>query len=67
MRVIDNQFADPDAIEILANRIGRNLNCRGNSMVWNSADLTEGELFPRLPEPNTVGGQRLGQCILASP
>ncbi len=66
MRVINNQLADPDAIEILANTIARNLNCQGNSMVWNSADLTE-ELFPRAPEPNTVGGRRLGQCVLASP
>jgi hypothetical protein len=67
VNVINNQLADPDAIEILANNIARNLNCQGNSMVWNSADLTEGVLFPRRPEPNTVNGKRHGQCVLASP
>jgi hypothetical protein len=66
MRIKENQLADPDAIEILANVIHGNLVCVGNSMVWNSADLTE-ELYPRRPEPNTVIGQRRGQCVLASP
>ncbi len=66
MRVNQNQLADPDAIEILSNVIHGNLVCRGNSQVWDSADLTE-ELYPRAPEPNTVFGQRRGQCRLASP
>jgi hypothetical protein len=66
MRVNQNQLADPDAIEILSNVIRGNLVCRGNSQVWDSADLTE-ELYPRAPEPNTVFGQRRGQCRLASP
>jgi hypothetical protein len=66
MRIKENQLADPDAIEILANVINGNLVCVGNSMVWNSADLTE-ELYPRRPEPNTVFGRRRGQCVLASP
>lgn len=64
----NNRFADPDAIEIIANHIGGNLNCSGNSMVWDSADLSStGALYPRLPEPNTVAGTRSGQCVLASP
>ncbi len=67
LRMIGNQLADPDAIEIIANQIRRNLACFGNSQVWDSADLGEEGLYPRLPEPNTVGGKRLGQCVLASP
>src|SRR5215471_19195491 len=63
-----NNLADPDAIEILSNTISHNLICQGNSMVWNSAEADpEGGLFPRIPEPNTVGHQRIGQCVLASP
>jgi hypothetical protein len=66
VRMIGNQLADPDAIEILSNQVGGNLMCLHNSQVWNSAD--EGEsLYPRVPEPNTVGGKRFGQCVLASP
>lgn len=61
-----NRLADPDAIEILANRIKGNLICTGNSMVWNSSENGNG-LFPRTPHPNTVGRNRLGQCVLASP
>jgi hypothetical protein len=61
-----NQLADPDAIEILDNQIGRNLECYDNSMVWNSFELTN-STFPRQPAPNTVLGVRRGQCVLASP
>ena len=61
-----NKLADPDAIEILANQITGNLICRGNSMVWNSSEAGNG-LFPRDPHPNTVGRNRKGQCVLASP
>jgi len=64
--VRNNQLADPDAIEINDNHIAGDLACRGNSMVWDSADLTE-NLFPRQPQPNTVGGERHGQCVLNSP
>jgi hypothetical protein len=35
-------------------------------MVWNNAD-TGPNLFPRQPEPNTVGRNRIGQCVLSSP
>jgi hypothetical protein len=66
VRVFNNQMADPDAIEILSNNIHGNLNCRGNSMVWDSSDTTA-DLFPRDPHPNTVDGKRKGQCVLSSP
>lgn len=65
--LINNALADPDAVEILDNTIQGNLVCQQNSMVWDSAELSETALFPRLPEPNTVGGQRVGQCVTASP
>jgi hypothetical protein len=63
-----NKLADPDAIEILANNITGNLICRGNSRTWNSSEASfGGPLFPRIPQPNTVGRNRKGQCVLASP
>jgi hypothetical protein len=66
VRAFNNRLADPDAIEILSNNIRGNLNCRRNSMVWDSADIGE-DLFPRQAEPNIVDGKRKGQCVLASP
>jgi hypothetical protein len=66
----DDTLADPDAIEILANRIAGNLRCTADSHVWDSAeDRTnpQGQLYPRTPQPNRVRGRRLGQCKLASP
>jgi hypothetical protein len=66
MAVRNNQLADPDAIEINDNHIAGDLACRRNSMVWDSAD-TGPNLFPRQPQPNTVGGERHGQCVLNSP
>src|SRR5262249_59676038 len=62
-----NQLADPDAIEILDNVIGGNIVCQGNSMMWDSADTVEDSLYPRQWEPNTVGGNRIGQCVTAPP
>jgi hypothetical protein len=61
-----NQLADPDAIEILSDQVAGNLACQGNSMTWDSSDETA-NLYPRMPEPNTVSGIRSGQCVLASP
>jgi len=61
-----NKLADPDAVEILSNNIKGNLICRGNSMAWDNGD-TGPNLFPRQPEPNTVGRNRKGQCVLSSP
>lgn len=67
MRLVNDQLADPDAIEILANHVEDNLACRGNSMVWDSAEAFGGPVFPRTAEPNTVHGDRFGQCVLSSP
>lgn len=67
MLVQQNRLADPDAIEIIHNSIAGNLVCEQNSMVWDSFDLSETGLYPRQPDPNTVSGQRVGQCVLASP
>ena len=72
----NNVLADPDAIEVVSNHIAGNLACTGNSHpasapafaqpVWDSAEQGN-PLFPRTPQPNTVGGTRSGQCKLASP
>jgi hypothetical protein len=61
-----NKLADPDAIEILSNNITGNLICRGNSRTWDNGEVGP-NLFPRQPEPNTVGRNRKGQCVLSSP
>jgi hypothetical protein len=66
VRLVNNQLADPDAIEIQANSIKHDIVCLNNSMVWDSGDGPNG-LFPRTPAPNTVHGDRVGQCVLASP
>jgi hypothetical protein len=66
VRIDDNLLADPDAIEILANDVNGNLSCHGNSMTWDGHELGP-NLFPRADEPNTVGGQRSGQCVRATP
>jgi hypothetical protein len=64
--VQNNRLLDPDAIEINDNHISGSLICISNSMVWDSAEIGDG-LFPRAPEPNTVDGRRIGQCVLSSP
>ena len=68
VKILNDQLADPDAIEILANQIGNNLVCHNNSMVWNSVELSEeeGVVFPREPLPNEAR-HRVGQCVLSSP
>jgi hypothetical protein len=66
VHVLNDQLADPDAIEIVLNHIQGNLVCQNDSMVWDSGDLSD-DLFPRVPQPNTVDGNRVGQCVLASP
>jgi hypothetical protein len=67
VHVLNNQLADPDAIEILDNDIGGNIVCEQNSMMWDSADIVEDSLYPRLWEPNRVAGNRVGQCVVAAP
>jgi hypothetical protein len=64
--ITGNTLADPDAIEILSNHISGDLICKNNSRTWDSADAGN-NLFPRQPEPNTVAGKRVGQCVLNSP
>ncbi|HLM97340.1 MAG TPA: hypothetical protein VK283_13570 [Acidimicrobiales bacterium] len=67
--MFNNQLADPDGIEILSNTISDNIGCWANSYVWDSSEANFGQtgLYPRTPQPNTVGGHRFGQCVLASP
>lgn len=68
VHLINNQLADLDAAEILGNQISGNLLCQHNSQVWDSFEaVPAGPLFPRVPDPNTVSGHRVGQCVLASP
>lgn len=67
VRLVNNHLADPDAIEILSNHISDDLVCRGNSAVWDSAEASFPGLYPRVALPNTVHGEREGQCELASP
>ncbi len=67
VRLVNNQLADPDAVEIQSNHIRGDLACFKNSMVWDNGDGAGGALFPRTPAPNTVHGERAGQCVLASP
>jgi hypothetical protein len=72
-----NKTADPDAIEVLSNHIGASLSCwnnrhpgaqpKGALPIWDSADAGGSGIYPRVSEPNTVGGSRSGQCVKASP
>ncbi|MBV8221586.1 MAG: hypothetical protein JO325_24240 [Solirubrobacterales bacterium] len=77
--ISNNTMADPDAIEILASHITKDLACTGNSHttptapgaepVWDSTEtsMTPGVIYPRIAEPNTVGGTRSGQCTVSTP
>jgi hypothetical protein len=68
VRIANNKFADPDAIEIETNHIGDDLSCSGNSMTWDGADEPPlFNLYPRLNSPNTVRGDRSGQCSRSTP
>jgi hypothetical protein len=64
---VNNKLGDPDAIEIEANVVGKNLSCFGKSSVWNSHETSMTSNFPRAPQPNTVHGKRSGQCVLSTP
>jgi hypothetical protein len=64
--VLNNQNADPDGVEILTDTISGNLVCEQNSMVWDSGDQPpQFLLYPRTWRPDTVNGQRVGQCVVA--
>jgi hypothetical protein len=66
--LINNQLADPDAIEVIHNQISGNLLCQQNSMTWDSFEAVPGgELFPRVADPNAVSGHRGGQCVISTP
>jgi hypothetical protein len=77
--ISNNTMGDPDAIEILASHIRKNLACAGNGHpaaeppgaepVWDSTEtsMTPGVIYPRNAEPNSVGGTRSGQCTVATP
>jgi hypothetical protein len=52
--------ADPDSTEIVANTIGGNLICLGNSPAPHLGDAVEGA--PPGYGPNTVHGHAIGQC-----
>jgi hypothetical protein len=78
LTVNKNEMADPDAIEVFSNHISKNLACSGNSHpspmppgdqpVWDSGEIPmNGAIYPRRPQPNTVGGKRRGQCVTATP
>jgi hypothetical protein len=70
LRLVNNQLADPDGAEVLSNHVAGDLVCRHNSFVWDTAQATFGQtaLYPRTPTlTNTVRGDRIGQCVLASP
>lgn len=65
--LVGNRLADPDAVEIISNRISGDLVCAGNSSVWDSFDKIQGKLYPRIFAPDSVSGARVGQCTLATP
>lgn len=52
--VSNNSFADPDATEIVTNKIGGSLVCFGNNPAPQVGDSGGG--------PNQVGGAKVGQC-----
>ena len=66
LHIDHNRLADPDAIEIILNHVGGDLVCHEDSRVWDSSELSQ-NLYPRVSHPNVVGGEREGQCVLASP
>ncbi|MFI4977744.1 MAG: hypothetical protein ACHQC8_03570 [Solirubrobacterales bacterium] len=67
VRLVRDLLADPDAIEVLSNKIVGNLSCHENSRLWNSSEQEFESLFPREPQPNEVNGNRSGQCVHSSP
>lgn len=70
MLLVHNTLNDPDAIEITTNTVLGNLACFGNlPTMWDSSEASFGQttVYPRTAKPNTVDGNRLGQCVLASP
>jgi hypothetical protein len=56
----DVQAADPDGNEVVADTIGGNLICQGNSPKPHLGDAVEGA--PPGYGPSSVGGRAIGQC-----
>jgi hypothetical protein len=56
-----NLATDPDGNEVVANKIGGNLNCRNNVPASQFGDAIEDGPFPGYG-PNRVGGTASGQC-----
>jgi len=76
--LVSNDLGDPDGIEVVHNEIGKNLSCTGNTHpggppgtmpVWDSAEANPNSMaiYPRISEPNAVGGKRSGKCVTANP
>jgi hypothetical protein len=67
LKITDESMADPDAIEIETNVIGRDLVCRHDKQhVWDSSETGE-STYPRSISRNHVHHYRLGQCRTATP
>ena len=54
VKVVGNPFGDPDADEIVTNTIAGNLSCFNN--------VPAAQLGDSMGSPNTVGGQKRGEC-----
>jgi hypothetical protein len=81
VKLLKNDLADPDGIEVLNNTIHKDLVCKknihpaavnaanpGTFPVWDSADQPPAFLeYPRTPGVNTVHGKRFGQCARSTP
>ena len=63
-----DSMADPDAIEVLGNKVNNNLVCQNDSpTLWDSSEKSMSSLYPRKLARNNVLGKRVGQCVKAGP
>jgi hypothetical protein len=60
--LLRNKMSDPDANEVVANTIGKNLICYGNSPASQFGDAIGDPGLPPGYGPNSVGGHARGQC-----
>jgi hypothetical protein len=60
--LLRNKGTDPDANEVVANTIGKNLVCYGNSPAAQFGDAISDPGLPPGYGPNSVGGHARGQC-----
>jgi hypothetical protein len=54
VKVVENRFGDPDALEIVTNTIGGNLSCFDN--------IPQAQVGDSGGAPNIVGGEKRGEC-----